>query len=128
MLCSKRTGDSDTQGTTGGLGRHLQAFDLFAAVLTYTDIMIFVEFSILALQYRVFSNSKNLNALFAVLDTAAVMWGTTVVRLGQNHRAIGNVGNSKVLGLVPFSVLPTRKLHMSPCQGGWCCIQSSLVG
>jgi hypothetical protein len=52
---------------------------LFAAELTYTGVIVFVKFSILALYWRIFSRSTSIQLPIYVMATAVFMWGVAVV-------------------------------------------------
>ncbi|KAK8025419.1 hypothetical protein PG990_003242 [Apiospora arundinis] len=71
-----------------GLGRHVQTFGpnvvedvfigLFTAELTYTGVIVFVKFSILALYWRIFRNSTSIKIPIAVMGSLVMMWGIAV--------------------------------------------------
>lgn len=73
-----------------GLGRHVETFGpnvdelfakgLFVAEITYTGVIVFVKFSILALYWRIF-NKTNIRLPIAILGTAVLMWGIAVFLL-----------------------------------------------
>ncbi|RYP41312.1 hypothetical protein DL769_011578 [Monosporascus sp. CRB-8-3] len=70
------------------LGRHVQTFGadvtkyfaigLFTAELTYTGVIIFVKFSILALYWRIFNKSGSIKLPIGILTAAVLMWGIAV--------------------------------------------------
>ncbi|KAK4110946.1 integral membrane protein [Canariomyces notabilis] len=74
-----------------GLGRHVQTFGpnvveyfsigLFTAELTYTGVIVFVKFSILAFYWRIFAESTSIKLPIAVMASAAFMWGVAVFLL-----------------------------------------------
>lgn len=51
---------------------------LFSCELTYTGVIVFVKFSILALYWRIFSKT-NFKIPIAILSSFVFMWGTSVV-------------------------------------------------
>jgi hypothetical protein len=53
---------------------------LFTAELTYTGVIVFVKFSILAFYWRIFAESTSIKLPIAVMASAAFMWGVAVVR------------------------------------------------
>ncbi|KAH6649103.1 integral membrane protein [Truncatella angustata] len=73
-----------------GLGRHIQTFGpnatedlfigLFVCELTYTGVIVFVKFSILALYWRIF-NKTSIRYPITILGIAALMWGIAVFLL-----------------------------------------------
>lgn len=75
-------------GIPRALGKHIQTFGpnvvedmfigLFCCELTYTGVIVFVKFSILALYWRIFSKT-NIKIPIAILATLVFMWGTAVV-------------------------------------------------
>lgn len=77
-------------GIPRALGRHIQTFGpnatkkayigLFSCELTYTGIIVFVKFSILALYWRIF-NKTNIKIPISILATGVSMWGIAVVSL-----------------------------------------------
>ncbi|KAI1635178.1 hypothetical protein F4809DRAFT_615217 [Biscogniauxia mediterranea] len=70
-----------------GLGRHVWTFGpnvveyfyigLFTAELTYTGVIVFVKFSILALYWRIFNNTS-IKVPVCILGSAVLMWGIAV--------------------------------------------------
>ncbi|KAI1487267.1 hypothetical protein F5X96DRAFT_650914 [Biscogniauxia mediterranea] len=70
-----------------GLGRHVWTFGpnvveyfyigLFTAELTYTGVIVFVKFSILALYWRIF-NKTSIKVPVCILGSAVLMWGIAV--------------------------------------------------
>ncbi|KAI1201560.1 hypothetical protein F5X97DRAFT_338501 [Nemania serpens] len=74
-----------------GLGRHVQTFGphvqeyfaigLFTAELTYTGVIVFVKFSILALYWRIFSKNSGIKLPVAILSGIVGAWGLAVLLL-----------------------------------------------
>ncbi|RWA04860.1 hypothetical protein EKO27_g10242 [Xylaria grammica] len=74
-----------------GLGRHVQTFGpnvqedfaigLFTAELTYTGVIVFVKFSILALYWRIFNQNSSIKLPVAILSGAVTAWGIAVLLL-----------------------------------------------
>ncbi|KAL2021314.1 hypothetical protein VTK56DRAFT_7285 [Thermocarpiscus australiensis] len=74
-----------------GLGRHVQTFGpnvvrdfsigLFVAELTYTGVIVFVKFSILALYWRIFGGSTSIKLPICIMATVVFMWGVAVFLL-----------------------------------------------
>lgn len=50
----------------------------FACELTYTGVIVFVKFSILALYWRIFKMS-NIKVPIGIMASLVFMWGITVV-------------------------------------------------
>ncbi|KAK9769640.1 putative Integral membrane protein [Seiridium cardinale] len=73
-----------------GLGRHVQTFGpnvkvdlaiaLFTCELTYTGVIVFVKFSILALYWRIF-NKTSIKLPIVIVASAVFMWGLAVFLL-----------------------------------------------
>ncbi|KAI5926280.1 integral membrane protein [Camillea tinctor] len=71
-----------------GLGKHVWAFGpnvveyfyigLFTAEMTYTGVIVFVKFSILALYWRIFKSSSSIKIPIVILGIAVLMWGLAV--------------------------------------------------
>lgn len=76
-------------GIPRGLGRHVQTFGphvqedwaigLFTAELTYTGVIVFVKFSILALYWRIFHKSSGIKLPVAIMSGIVGAWGISVV-------------------------------------------------
>ncbi|KAF2962768.1 hypothetical protein GQX73_g10803 [Xylaria multiplex] len=74
-----------------GLGRHVQTFGpnvqedwaigLFTAELTYTGVIVFVKFSILALYWRIFNKNSSIKLPVAILTFTVGAWGIAVFLL-----------------------------------------------
>ncbi|KAI1189305.1 hypothetical protein F5B17DRAFT_450211 [Nemania serpens] len=74
-----------------GLGRHVQTFGphvqedwaigLFTAELTYTGVIVFVKFSILALYWRIFHKSSGIKLPVAIMSGIVGAWGISVFLL-----------------------------------------------
>ncbi|KAI0514755.1 hypothetical protein F5B22DRAFT_647233 [Xylaria bambusicola] len=74
-----------------GLGKHVQAFGpevqedwaigLFTAELTYTGVIVFVKFSILALYWRIFNKNSSIRLPIAILTGTVAAWGIAVFLL-----------------------------------------------
>lgn len=86
--------DSHT-GTPRGFGKHVEAFandeelyghdvsyyfslGLFIAELTYTGVIVFVKYSIIALYWRIF-NTTNIKIPLLVFGFIVTAWGIAVV-------------------------------------------------
>ena len=77
-------------GIPRGYGKHREAFGphvdyyfflgFFVAELTYTFIIVFVKYSILALYWRVFGK-QSMKWPVVVLGTIVTCWGLAVVRI-----------------------------------------------
>ncbi|KAI0846127.1 hypothetical protein F5Y00DRAFT_272233 [Daldinia vernicosa] len=75
-------------GIPRGLGRHVQTFGpdvvkifyigLFISEMTYTGVIVFVKFSILAFYWRIFNRSGSIKLPITILTTAVLMWGLAV--------------------------------------------------
>ncbi|KAK8028752.1 hypothetical protein PG991_005808 [Apiospora marii] len=72
ILCATTFGPNVVQDVSIGL---------FTAELTYTGVIVFVKFSILALYWRIFRNSSSIRIPIAVLGSMVVMWGIAVFLL-----------------------------------------------
>lgn len=78
-----------------GLGRHIQALGpnaedelwlgWFIGEATYTGIIIFVKFSVLALYYRTFA-PLNIKREIVIMSVVTFLWGASVVWLLLNSR------------------------------------------
>ncbi|KAI1099134.1 hypothetical protein F4804DRAFT_349604 [Jackrogersella minutella] len=74
-----------------GLGRHVQTFGpdvselfsigLFTAELTYTGVIVFVKFSILALYWRLFQKSTSIKLPIFIMGVVVFVWGIVVFLL-----------------------------------------------
>ncbi|KAI1428107.1 hypothetical protein F5Y12DRAFT_782831 [Xylaria sp. FL1777] len=74
-----------------GLGRHVQTFGpnveeywgkgLFTAELTYTGVIVFVKFSVLALYWRIFNKNSSIKLPIAILSATVGAWGIAVFLL-----------------------------------------------
>ncbi|KAI8944588.1 hypothetical protein F4801DRAFT_599516 [Xylaria longipes] len=74
-----------------GLGRHVQTFGpqvqeywsigLFTAELTYTGVIVFVKFSILALSWRIFNKNSSIKLPVAIMSGTVGAWGVSVLLL-----------------------------------------------
>lgn len=83
-------GELTITGLPRAIGKHIQAFGpnvvedmfigLFSSELTYTGVIVFVKFSILALYWRIFSKT-NIKLPISILATFVFMWGTAVVSI-----------------------------------------------
>ncbi|KAI0902725.1 hypothetical protein F4823DRAFT_629953 [Ustulina deusta] len=74
-----------------GIGKHVQTFGshvqedwsigLFIAELTYTGVIVFVKFSILALYWRIFNKNSSIKLPVVILSTTVGAWGIAVFLL-----------------------------------------------
>lgn len=55
----------------------------FRAELTYTGVIVFVKFSILALYWRIFSKSVSIKLPIITMSVLVFLWGVAVVSLQQ---------------------------------------------
>lgn len=89
---------TDAIGIPRGLGRHIETFSkpradvledffvsLFRAELTYTGVIVFVKFAILALYWRIFGQSVSIKIPIIVLSIVVFLWGAAVVSPVQQH-------------------------------------------